>query len=244
MSACIYLEGGGDSTHDRSRCRAGFRRLLEKCGFVGRMPRLVASGGRNSVYDDFKTAHDGGVGTDYVALLIDSEDPVPNIDETWDETWDYLENRDSWERPPGTRNDQVLLMTTCMETWIASDRNALRDHFGPGFHDAALPALQNIENRSRKDVLQSLQHATRDCPGPYAKGPKSFEVPGKLDPDGIAPTSPLSNGRAGYSERSYEQREDGVQKEAVVSGWLSRPWTRPGKHAQTKIVRSIRVISR
>ena len=77
-------------------------------------------------------------------------------------------------------------MTTCMETWIASDRNALREHFGQHLHEVALPALPDIEARTRQDVLQNLQHATGDCPGPYTKGPKSFEVLGKLDPDAIA----------------------------------------------------------
>ena len=146
------------------------------------IPRYTQSIRSESFGVSFKTAHDGGVGTDYVALLIDSEDPVPNIDETWN----HLENRDHWDRPRGAQNDQVLLMTTCMETWIASDRNALTDHFGQHLHAAALPALDNIESRVRDEVQSSLQHATRDCPGPYAKGPKSFEVLGKLDPDAMA----------------------------------------------------------
>ncbi len=40
MSATIFLEGGGDSKELHIRCREGFRQLLEKCGFKGRMPRL------------------------------------------------------------------------------------------------------------------------------------------------------------------------------------------------------------
>ena len=99
MSAEIYLEGGGDSREGKIRCREGFRKLLEKCGFRGRMPGLVACGSRNSAYDDFALAHARAhaAGTDYVGLLIDSEEPVANIGETWN----HLRDRDDWETPPG-----------------------------------------------------------------------------------------------------------------------------------------------
>ena len=186
MSARIYVEGGGDSKDARARCREGFSKLLKKCGFRGRLPRLVACGGRTQAYDDFTIAHAQNALPDYVALLIDSEDPVPNINEPWN----HLRDRDEWNAPPGARNDQVLLMTTCMETWIASDHNALSEHFGQNLQVAALPALPNIENRTRQDVLRSLRHATRDCPGCYTKGPKSYEIVGKLDPEAIEPHLP------------------------------------------------------
>ena len=35
VSASIYLEGGGDSKELHIRCREGFRKLLENCGFQG-----------------------------------------------------------------------------------------------------------------------------------------------------------------------------------------------------------------
>ena len=183
MSARIFLEGGGDSKDGKVRCREGFRKLLQKCGYRGRMPRLIASGSRKSAYDDFTIEHANAAASDYVGMLIDSEDPVQDIDEAWS----HLRDRDNWTTPPGVRNDQVLLMVTCMETWIASDRNTLREHFGQHLNEAALPALPSIEDRTRQEVLQSLQHATRDCPGPYTKGPKSYEIVGKLDPDAIGP---------------------------------------------------------
>ena len=74
VKAHIYLEGGGGKDLN-ARCREGFRKLLESCGFAKRMPKLTACGSRNSAYDDFKTAHAHASGGDYVALLVDSEDP-------------------------------------------------------------------------------------------------------------------------------------------------------------------------
>ena len=75
-----------------------------------------------------------------------------------------------------------MLMTTSMETWIVTDRDALKSHFGPRLSESALPPVQNMEQRNRHDILNALQNASRDCLGPYAKGPKSFELLGKLSP--------------------------------------------------------------
>ena len=186
MKARIYLEGGGDYKYGHIRCREGFNKLLKNCGFAGRMPSLKASGSRSSAYDDFKTAHAGASGTDYVALLVDSEDPVTDIGKPWD----HLSNRDGWVKPPGATDDQALLMTTCMETWIAADHGALTSHFGQCLQASALPPLQDLENRVRDDVQNRLEHATRNCPGPYAKGKKSFELLGKLDPETIETNLP------------------------------------------------------
>ena len=179
MSAVIFVEGGGDTSKGRIECRRGFRTLLDKSGFTGRMPQIRARGSRDSTYDSFVTAHQEASVSDYTALLIDSEDPVANIDETWR----HLNQRDGWQTPPGAQDDQVLLMVTCMETWIVADRQTLNQHFGNPLQTSALPPLDNLERRSRQDVQDRLERATRNCPDPYTKGPKSFEVLGKLNPD-------------------------------------------------------------
>ena len=188
MSARIYVEGGGDSKDGRIRCREGFRRLLEKTGFKDRMPRLKACGGRGEAYDDFRIAHEKSSAGDYIGLLVDSEDPVSNIHAPWQHFQWRAE--DGWAKPPNARDDQVLLMTTCMETWIISDRSALRKHFGPYLETSALPSVQALEQRERSAMLAALKNATRHCPGPYSKGPKSFEVLGKLDPNVLAENLP------------------------------------------------------
>ena len=82
MSNAIYLEGGGDSRDVQIRCREGFRKLLERCGYAGRMPRLVACGGRGAAFDAFKTALVRARKGDFVALWIDSEDPVADLEAT------------------------------------------------------------------------------------------------------------------------------------------------------------------
>lgn len=185
MSATLYLEAGAsgaDSKDLQIRCRQGFRKLLESCGFKGRMPRLSASGSRNAAFDDFKTAF-AQPGRDYVALWIDSEDPLTDVEATWN----HLKRRDeNWTRPAGATDAQVLFMTTCMETLIVADRTALEAHYGAKLQLSALPPLPGLEDRPRHDVQDTLALATRNCANAYAKGKRSFEILAKLAPDTLA----------------------------------------------------------
>lgn len=182
MNAIIYIEGGGDSKELHARCREGFRKLIETCGFTGRMPRLSACGGRAAVFDDFSTAHAANRGGAYVAMWIDSEEPMANTEAAWAHL-QSVTTVPQWSRPGGASDDQVLLMTTCMETWIMADRPTLKAHYRKDrLHDSALPSLVDLEKRPRDEVQTKLAHATRDCSNAYQKGKRSFEVLRKLTP--------------------------------------------------------------
>ena len=174
----IYVEGGGGK-EGKARCREGFEKLVKKCGFKGRMPRIVACGPRGEAYRRFNRSLSDA--NEDIFLLVDSEDPVKDISRTWE----HLMWRDKWDKPGNATDDDVLFMTTCMETWLVADRDALRDHFGNTLQNSALPPLQSLESRDRKDVQARLIRATRQCKAPYKKGPKSYEILGKLDPEEI-----------------------------------------------------------
>ena len=186
MSAYLYLEGGGSGANSKEldiRCREGFRRLLEKCGYKEqrRMPRLFACGGRAAVFDDFATALSSRRAVGYVAMWLDSEEPMADLERTWE----HLQNVRSvpkWDKPEGASDDQVLCMTTCMETWIVADRIALQAHYGDELQESGLLSLVDLEQRLRHEVQENLVHATRDCSNAYAKGKRSFEMLGKLTP--------------------------------------------------------------
>jgi hypothetical protein len=186
VSAIIYIEGGGDSKELHVRCREGFRKLLEKCGFAGRLPRLVACGTRNAAFGDFRVAHEQATASEFVGLLVDSEDPVADVNAPWI----HLKSRDQWSMPDGAAEVQVLLMTTCMETWIVSDRSALTSHYGQALQESALPPLMDLEDRAREDIQNKLVHATRNCGNRYEKGRRSFEILSKLDPNVMSPALP------------------------------------------------------
>ena len=182
MDMKIYIEGGGNSKEEHIRFREGFRKLIEKTG-VARMPRTVACGGRGETFRDFKN----GLRNEHQVslLLVDSEDPAADLTDEVDNdfAWRHLAARDGWVRPEGTRNRQVMLMATCMETWIAADRASLRNHYGAQIRENALPPLQNLESRNRHAVQDALAHATRDSKKSYEKGVRSFEVFAVLNPD-------------------------------------------------------------
>ena len=179
VKAEIYAEGGGPpGGMTNIRCREGFTRLLESCGFdVGKFD-VIASGGRGEAWNDFQDAHADAEGAYYVAMLIDSEEPVANIHETWA----HLNQYDNWQMPVGTQDDQVLFMVTCMETWIVTDRTALREQFGQDLQTDDLPELDDLEQLSPGNLKDRLESATQLCPDPYNKGRNSFEILGKLNP--------------------------------------------------------------
>ena len=183
MKAVIYVEGGGDSDSEHIACREGFRKLFENFGIRGRMPKFVACGSRTDAYDAFKTAH-AQKKADYVALLVDAEDPMvdPN------KPWEHLESRkdDSMPRPEKAGDDQALVMATCMETWIVADRAALESVYKKlCLQVSALPPLVDLEIRNRHDVQNALSHATRNSRNRYTKGRRSFKTLEEIEPDRI-----------------------------------------------------------
>lgn len=181
MSVTIYIEGGGDSKELHVRCRQGFRKLIEKSGFTKPMPGIVACGGRNAAFDDFKTAMASKSPMDYPMLLVDSEDPIVGDAPPWN----HLRARDGWILPNGASDDQAQLMVTCMETWLMADRAALREVFGVSLQDNALLPEADLEQYDRHRVQQALEHATRNCGRNkvYKKGRRSFQVLEAVSPD-------------------------------------------------------------
>jgi hypothetical protein len=78
---------------------------------------------------------------------------------------------------------KALLMVTCMETWILTDRETIQSHYGPRLQKSALCELNDMEERSRDSIQDHLARATRNCQNRYAKGTRSFEIIGKLSPE-------------------------------------------------------------
>ena len=199
MSAYVYVEGGGTASLDR-RCRAEFAKLLKKCE-LERMPRLVACGSRANAYKRFQAHHRTKSAADYIVLLVDSEEPVADTEKPWQ----HLGERDKWSRPGGATDQQVFLMTTCMETWIISDHAALHEHYGHCLQEPALPPAVNIERRPRNEIQDGLSRATRTCSNAYKKGKRSFEILGKLHPDALRDLPSFTRMRRILQERLKPQ---------------------------------------
>ena len=182
MSAAIYLEGGANGANSKFLdiiCERAFHKLLDRMGFTGRKPRLIACGGRDDVFNRFKTAL-RDPGDNYIAMWIDSEDPMADIEQAWRHLAEVTTVA-TWPKPPGAADDQVLFMTTCMETWIVADRAALHEHYKQHLNENPLPHTIGLESRLRHDVQQALETATKNCKNGFSKGKRSFEIFEKLD---------------------------------------------------------------
>ena len=171
----LYVEGGGDNNPSlASECRRAFSKLFEKAG-VPHKPRVIACGGRQRAYDQFCDAQ--GSGDAEVWLLVDAEE-LPSLGSN-DPPWDHVKNRqgDGWNRPANASDDQLQLMTVCMETWLIADLAALKQVFGPKFDDSKLPAMAQLENTPKQAIYKALEAATKPTKaGAYGKGAHSFQI--------------------------------------------------------------------
>ena len=185
MKAKLYVEGGGDGRALRQALREGFSAFFKKAG-LDRLPRVVACGSRQNAYDDFREAIRLPT-VDFVALLVDSEEPVSAATR-----WAHLKKRDGWEQPEGATEKNAHLMVQMMESWFLADRDCLARYFGNGFRASALPAVQrDIEDVAKEDVDRALNEATRHSrKGKYAKKRDSFELLKQVDAAKIIETSP------------------------------------------------------
>ena len=146
VSAHLYIEGA-ETKEDQIRCREGFPgKLLEKLGYSQKRRMPPPDGAWWKKWGVLKISRPPSRALSpehFVAMLIDSEDPVAN----GEKTWQHLKARDGWDKPDGAKDEQVLLMTTCMETWIVADRAALKVHYGHKLQESALPPPNDLENR-------------------------------------------------------------------------------------------------
>ncbi|HPF38631.1 MAG TPA: DUF4276 family protein [Phycisphaerae bacterium] len=180
MSVKIYVEGGGDAKSLRGRCREGVSRLLARAGFEGRMPAIVACGGRNETFGSFRTALAIRRKTnDHPILLVDSEGAIS----IGADIWDYLKSRDPWDKPAGCQDDDIHLMVQCMESWFIADAATLARYFGRDFHEGSLPKHNQPESVEKDRIEPALKKASANCrKGAYDKGAHSFAILGECDP--------------------------------------------------------------
>ena len=187
MKIKVYVEGGGDGKSLRARCREGFSSFFAKANLAGRMPRVIACGGRKSAFNKFCTALGSRKAEEFIVLLVDSEDPVAD----GSGPWLHLRTRDGWERPEEATDENAHLMVQCMEAWFLADKDYLAAYFDQNFNRNALSGHLQIENVAKGDVLEGLKRATRQCKkGEYGKGRHSFEILEQINPANVMAVSP------------------------------------------------------
>ena len=87
--------------------------------------------------------------------------------------------------------NRAFFMVQKMEAWFIADRNALRNHFGAGFRESALPQHRNVEEVSIQDIDNALRNATRECAKQrYSKGRDDVDLLNELNPDTVYDACP------------------------------------------------------
>ena len=180
MTTKIFLEGGGDAKDLQARCREGFRSdywrsagSRDANAAIGRLWRS-----REPFTITSRLAHANNTAGGYIAMWIDSEDPIDDVEAAWQ----HLRNAgDGWakarrcERRAGSSDDHLHGNL---------DRLRPRDPEGSTsaskLQDSALPPLvEHGGTRSRDAIQNALIRASRNCYNAYAKGKRSFELSGQ-----------------------------------------------------------------
>lgn len=187
MKVKVYVEGGGDGKSLRTKCRRGFSSFFAKANLTGRMPQIIACGGRESAFDKFCIALRSRNAEEFIVLLVDSEGPVAD----GSGPWLHLSTRDRWTKPEDATDANAHLMVQCMEAWFLADKDGLAAYFGQDFDRNALPGRREIEDVAKDDVLDGLKNATRQCKkDEYGKGRHSFDILEQTDPAKVMNASP------------------------------------------------------
>ena len=188
----VYVEGGGDTRGQQAPLREGFHKLFravlrDVLGEAAPQPKIIACGGRQQAFEDFKQALKSNPGA-YCILLVDGEEAVV----AGRSKWEHVRQRqgDQWTRPAAAAEAQLHLMIQAMEAWLLADPEALATFYGEGFRAAALPTTQDLETVAKRDMNRALAKATEATKtGAYSKA-HGFELIGKVDSRKVARRCP------------------------------------------------------
>lgn len=157
MEIAIYFEGGGNSAETKATLRQGMSAFLKPLVDLARQKScrwsVTSCGGRDQALDAFLDALKKEPDT-FNVLLVDSETAVTALPRA------HLQQRDGWNLD-AAHEEQVHLMTQCMETWLVADPEALAGYYKQGFNTNALSKRINLEEEPKAQIYAAIEAATR-----------------------------------------------------------------------------------
>lgn len=163
----LYVEGGGDGKETKADLRRGFSIFFQSLVAQARERRIrwniTVCGGRDAAHRGFRAALETHPDA-FNVLLVDAEGPITST------PLRHLRQRDpSWQLPDDCE-ENCHLMVQMMEAWFIADRKALRDFYGNGFKESALPGNRNVEAIGKDMIESALKAATgKSSKGEYHK---------------------------------------------------------------------------
>lgn len=181
------MEGGGQGAQTWGPFREGMEAFLGRGTSTTRdeVPVVVSCGGRGDAYRNFKRAlqsHPEAL----VLLLVDAEGPLKDSDPR-----KHLEANDNWECP----HDEASyhLMVQIMEAWFIADAASLSAFVAEGggrLDPNSLPADDNVEQLSKRQVCQAMADAVTQADTKYGKIIHGAELLGRIDPEVVRKRAP------------------------------------------------------
>ena len=204
----IYIEGGGDRSHQKASMREGFSAFFAELKERARGQRirwnLVMCDSRRNAYEDFQTARATHVDA-FNILLVDSESPVS----TRTSPWLHLRSQDRWGAG-GATEEQCHLMVQTMEAWLIADVDALADFYGQRFQRSPIPNREDVEQIPKKDMVPVLTEASRPTQkGEYAKIKHGAGLLRRIHPDVV-------RAKAKHCERLFHTLEEKLGENAAT----------------------------
>ncbi|MBF0184314.1 MAG: DUF4276 family protein [Magnetococcales bacterium] len=186
----IFVEGGGEigqgDKYLARDLREAFKKFFICAGLPERRIHINRCGSRNRAFEEFRNKKSKD---EINLLLVDSEDPVPEI--YYDKPLAFLKVRDNFVAPNNISDEQVHLMTQCMESWFLADLEAVQSYFGSGCNLSRLPTTKPIEAAEKQAIFDGLNHAAQNTTKHhYRKGRDAFAILKLLDPEKVQRHSP------------------------------------------------------
>ena len=169
--------------------------------------QLIASGSRTNTIKNFRVAlrdHPEA----FNILLVDAEEAV------FHSSWDHLRGRNelNWPKQDDLADTHCHLMVQVMEAWFIADIEALRNYYGQGFNENAIPKDREVEKIGKDKIESALIGATRNTSKrEYHKTHHAPKLLSKLSVERVRKAAPAC-------ERLFKVLNDWIDSEASKRG--------------------------